>query len=496
MSTAKVLEKPAIIEILGSKIRVKHPDLSGSVQTSVAAPIVAAATALSVLDNNNFANGDYLLFGKIGDEKSEECSVGGAVTKGTSLTIANTTVFSHDLDCPVTKIYERGIRIYGASTIGGSGTLITSIDAITTPIADAFNITWDKPYSEYNLLSTDTAFAYYFVKFTDGTTDSVASDYIPAAGLDNTYAATMIRQALDLTNTSLDNSKFTWEGFVQWCQDWQDAISQFSYQDPVSGKGIKKDWNHELVYDQTTITLTQGTTRYDFSTFTNNLKYQDSARALVNIRIGDGKPLDFVETDDFDRLMQDKHMTNTSGSTSSGATTLNVTNASAFDSSGSLTIGTQTLTYTAKTATSFTGIPASGTGSVTSTIAASSEVWQNNAQGSPRRFTIFRNYLYLDVPPDSTNAGRALKVKYFKKLTRITTASSTTEIPFTNTAQFFLGWKIELRKGNTETAQSWKSQFDKDITANAMADSQPVPNTYNYYAYQDFDEQNLMYWVP
>ena len=185
MATADLLQTPSIVSIVGSTIRVSHPETNGYTNTRLSAQIAAAGTAMTVYDNNNFADNDWFIAGHVGDERTESNDVNGAVTRGTAITVTNALSFAHPIDSPVTKIFERGIKIYGAATDGGSGTLIASVDAKTASgrqLADAAMIQWNKPYTEYTMISTDTAYAYYYVTFTDGTTDSSASDYIVAAG--------------------------------------------------------------------------------------------------------------------------------------------------------------------------------------------------------------------------------------------------------------------------------------------------------------------------
>ena len=220
MATSQVLQKPEIVQIIGSTIRIKHPDLSKNVNTQLASTIAAAGTTMTVLDNNGFADNDWYIVGEVGDQTTESNDVNGAVTRGTSMTVTNALSFAHEINAPVTNIYERGITIYGAATDGGSGTIIESIDAKTASgkqLADAQMIEWNKPYTEYTLISTDTSYAYYYVIFTDGTTTSSASDYIAAAGFGNSAVETFIQDALDLVDAEIGQS-ITREMCVRWGQ--------------------------------------------------------------------------------------------------------------------------------------------------------------------------------------------------------------------------------------------------------------------------------------
>lgn len=491
MATSKLLQTPTILELIGSTLRVKHPDLTNRPKTQLAAQIAAAGTAASFYDNNGFADDDWLIIGTIGDAQTEEVDVNGAVTRGQSVTLTNSLKFAHELDAEVTKIQERGIKIYGAATDGGAGTLIASIDAITTPIAAAFNIQWNRPYTEYTLITTDTTYAYYYVKFTDGVTDSSASDYIPSTGWAYNAAVTLVRQALDSTNTVIDGVKFTYEMMVNWVQDFQNEVSQFAYQDARTGQYIKKDWNHEIYEDLSTVTLSQNEDQYNLSTLlTYEPKYIDSGRAIFSIQIGDKKPLAFYEVDEFIRIMEDKHRTELSVQALAADTTITVDSTAGFPTTGTLLVGVDTLTYTGKTSTTFTGIPASGTGSITATKAVDSAVWNNISQGTPLIYTVLRGKLRLNLPPNSDLTGYPLKIRYYRKIPRITDSSDLTVIPFTNVCVKYLKARIEERKGNLDKSTKHQGDFGAAMLQNAMADSQPIPQTYTYYYFDDPDEES------
>ena len=203
MSTKKTLQVPKIIEIVGSTIRVAHPSIQGNLSSSLAASIAASGTAMSLYDNNGLADNDWLLVGDVGDRETETTDINGAVTRGQSVTVTNYLKFGHGLDIPVTKIFELGIKIYGAATDGGAGTLIASIDAITgalPQIADMVMIQWDKQFTEWTLITTDTAYAYYYATFADTTSESSASTYVPAAGVAYNKLEPLVKQALDFSN--------------------------------------------------------------------------------------------------------------------------------------------------------------------------------------------------------------------------------------------------------------------------------------------------------
>lgn len=474
MATSKVLQTPQIIEIRGSSIRVANPVISGNVKTFLRAPVNAAGTTLSVADNSNFANGDYLIIGSPGDSQTEEVNINGAVTLGTSLTVANTLKFGHELEAEVTKIYERKVRIYGSASDGGSLTLIATVD-----------IDWDKPFTEYTLVTTDTAYNYYAAKFYDGTTESSASDYVAASGVPYNAIENFIQQALDITGAKVDHNGLTRAMCVRWAQDCQDEITQFVYKDSQTNQTIKKDWSFEVIEDVTSITLVQNQNSYALTLLSNTPKYPNHERGIISLRIGKRPPLHKTQIKEFDERMRGRVNTTTSVLAVVGATTLDITDTSELSESGSIYVGSDIITYTGKSSTQITGIPTSGTGSITTAHASGSQVWQNISPGLPQFYTIFNGRILLDRPVSEEYAGQKLKIRYLYAIPRITTVADITVIPFTNVFQLYIGAKIELRRKNTESYVALMQKFDNQVLANAMADMVPVVDSYVYHNIED-----------
>jgi hypothetical protein len=479
MSTSKVLQKAKIIEIIGSTIRIAHPDVSGYTKTS-ASPIAAGGTALTVLDNNNFADNDWFVIGAIGDNKTEEDDVNGAVTRGSSLTITNTLKFGHEIDAPVTKIFERGIKIYGAATDGGAGTLIASVDAITSPIADAVMIQWNKKYTEYTLISTDTAYAYYYVQFTDGTTSGAASDYVVATGLPENSVEKLIANALDISNTDI-SAKITREMCVRWANAAQDYIAHFTYDDPRTMSKEKMDWDFEIDYDES-IALTENENKFSLSDLA--LKYPNTDKSVISVRLGNSKPLIKMSVQDYDKLLEDISRTAVATEATAGAITLTVDSNVEFADSGTLYVGGDAITYTGKTGTTiFTGIPASGTGSITETHAVDASVWQGVNPDIPTKYYIDRGYIYFNCPVDEDYVGYLIKIRFFKKLTALSEASDTTDVTFYDIMPLFIASRIELRKGKLDRSQYFMQEFTTELLNNASQNDVPLTDVTTYYDY-------------
>lgn len=481
MATSKVLSTPTILGIEGSTLKIKHPDISSYPLTSITTPFTAAGTTLAVRDNNGFADDDFFILGEIGNAKTEECDVNGTVTRGASLTITNSTKFSHELDTPVTRIVERGIRIYGAATDGGSGTLLASVDAITTPIADATPIKWDKPYTSYTIISTDTSYNYYYVVFTDGTTNSSASDYVLAAGLGNTSGQSLIEAGLKKVNADVDGNLISWEWLLTIVNDFQDYVTNYIGQD-----GRVKDWPFELFEDVTSVTVAQNENAYAVSSFSSDLKYPDSKQGIIQVRVGTDelKPIDL---DEYERLMNGKVRTEVATQAATGATSLVLDDTSELADSGELYLGTQSavVTYTAKDddTNTVSGIPSSGTGSITATATVDTVVWQNIAPAIPSKYTIFNGEVLLDVPPDEDTAGKKLKIKAFGALTRLSSLADSTVIPFAQISKYYIASEIEYRKKNTENGDRLMVQFKEELEKAARRYYSDSPESTNYYEF-------------
>jgi hypothetical protein len=484
MATSKLLQTPSIIQIQGSSIRVAHPSTQGNPKTYLRSPTAAAASSCSVGDNTDLANADQIILGTVGDPLTESVLINGAVTLGSALSIATTTAFAHDVDAEVTKVYERSVIIYGAATSGGS---LTSIATVA--------IRWDKPFTEYTLLTTDTAYAYYVAKFTDGTTNSTASGYVIAAGVLYTAIEPFIQQALDITNSDLDSNLLTRDMCVRWAQDCQLAITQFTYQDPVTGRYQQKDWSWEVVEDKTSIALTQNENEYALSALTNTCKYPNSDKAIIDMRIGVQAPLRKREIDEYDDLMRYRPRTTVATQPAIGAITLVVADATELPTGGgTVYVGSDTVTYTAISTNTLTGIPASGTGSITSTWAVGTVVWQNITPGLPVAYTIFNGTIKLDRPISSTYVSQHLKIRYFYNIPRLTLNSDVTVIPFTNVFWMYIAAQIEKRKGNDDKAKEYMDMFNKQVLANALADMVPTTDEWTRHNYSDdflFDGLNL-----
>ena len=480
MATAKSLQIPQILGINGSTFTIRHPILDNNSKTFLIAPLAAAGTALSVADNNGFADDDWMIFGTPGDETTEECDVNGAVTRGQSITVTNSNKFAHEQSAPLTKIYERKITVYGATTNGGTPVAIYGTGS-------AKSIQWNRPFTEITLTTAETAYAYYVFKFYDGTTESAVSDYIPSTGLTNSYVGDMISKALKVTNSEIDQL-ITYDFLIASAQDCQDEITQYVYM-TKTGDSIKKDWPFEMTEDETSLSALTLEHKYAVSGLSNTLKYPDTKQAILSVRFGT-KPLSNLDFRDIESIYQDVIVSELSVATTVGATSVTLTDSSMFSATnGSFQIGGETITFTTNTVSTgvLSGIPASGTGSIAAVYAVGRSVWQGAPSGKPQRCAVFNDDIILDRPPTSQYAGYKIKVRYIKKLPPLTRVTSSTEVTFTLAFKWYLAAQIALRRGKYEDAKVYMEEFNKILLMNAKGQRSETAEGYTYHSFVDGD---------
>ncbi len=486
MATTKVLQIPSIIQIIGSTIRVAHPNISGNLRTYLSAPVAAAALTMNVLDSFGWRDDDFYIAGSPGDEKTEENDINEAnpVSNDGILTITGNLTYGHEIDSPVTRIWERGIKIYGAATDGGAGTLIASVDAFTASgqqLADTVMIQWNKPYTEWTMISTDTTYAFYYVVFTDGTTDSSSSDYVASGGVGAGAVQSMIDEALDMTGAEI-NDRITLPFLIRAANACQNRITQY-----VNKKtNVRKDWSFEMIENIASLDAATLVNSFTLSSLTNEMKYAETKQAILSVRVG-SELIENYSIEDYDAAMQGIVQTLANGGAAIGATTLIVDDISEFSNTGTLQVGANTITYTTVTdsTNTFSGIPASGTGSITATIADNAVVWQGVGSGLPSRYAIFDGNLLFNRPFSSTYNGWAIKVRYLRKLTALTQSSDVTVVPFSYIFPYFISTRIEIRRGNFDKAREFEKFFNEQLQEQAQIDKAYILDTYRYFNFSD-----------
>ena len=135
-----------------SILRIIHPDLSGNQTTKLTAALAAAGTAVTAENTTGIVAGDYVVFGNVGDEKTE-CKLLSAVASTTAATTAAVD-FAHSIGAPMTKTHYNQVRIQSASSETGTYSTLATVD-----------IQWDAEHTLYEhtagASTTWYKFAYY-----------------------------------------------------------------------------------------------------------------------------------------------------------------------------------------------------------------------------------------------------------------------------------------------------------------------------------------------
>lgn len=478
MATLKSLQRPQIIDITASVIRVAHPDISKNLQTQLRSQVLAAADSCSVADNNGLVNADELLIGRPGIGLTETVAIDDTVTRGQTVPIAATLKFSHEVDSPVTKIFEKSITVYGSATDGGSLTAIRATGA-------AVSIQWDNEYTEIPLITTDTAYAYYVVKFYDGVTQSDASQYIPATGLPANSAEKILQEALIISNSGKLDELITRRDCVNWVDKAQQEMTFFTFQDPISGRLVQKDWQAEEYTDEDSLTAVVNDNRVSLSGLTHEPKHF-SGKAFIAVRFGPYGPLDKKEPKDIRAMFDGNVRTTVKTQATAGDTSLVIVSNIELPDSGQVYVGDDLVTYTAKSGTdTLTGVPASGDGSITATRAVGVAVWYGKSPGLPIEWAIDGDEIIFDKPVSDDYDGYKVKVDYFRKLPKITEACDNTLIVDYDIMYLSVAEKIENRKKNPDEAAKFRKMFRDQLLERAIANESATPESYKYYKFEE-----------
>jgi hypothetical protein len=203
-------------------LRIANPPLSDELRTYLRSDVSASGTALPVSSTSGFVvtgTADYyVLVGKYGEEKAEICTVdaNGGSTNATSFTVGALS-FSHEASDPVSFMRFNKIQIYGAPTLTGTKTLITTVSIDPSEQATAYT------YS-------DDVYVYFFVKYYNDIGSGQASDYseaITTGSFGRHSAKRIIESGLRKAHTAIDHNEdgqITWDVALEVLGDGLDEI--------------------------------------------------------------------------------------------------------------------------------------------------------------------------------------------------------------------------------------------------------------------------------
>jgi hypothetical protein len=421
-------EAPRIKNVKGRVIEIEHLELPTQIKTYLTSAVSATGTTLTVIDSSGFANTDPIRIGELGNEGTEIKKVNGAVSSMTSLTTTALS-FNHPIGTNVYKMLFNQWKIYGASTLTGSKTLIATVDMQV-----------GEPYTTY--VNTGTEYTYYFVLPYDSLNSVTGDAYSDGVAKTTGYQAGTVGSLIDkamVASKSEFNEKITSSLLIGEINDCLRFMS-----------GKLKRWSGLQCFDYSLGVTSLGVYKYAMP---SDIEDANSIKSILEVRIGDGILL-YKDKREWDERLEDTKHTLVTTQATAGDTTLAINNSYDFADSGTVDIfvsGTEyNITYTgvtrSTTAGVLTGVPASGTGSITVTIPASTDVWQDEEDGQPTYFTVYDGYLYIWPLPSSSYDNMNVWIDYYTAKTNVDSYSDTLEFSRYDAVKHWLIWKLRSLK--------------------------------------------------
>lgn len=196
-------------------IRAYNPSLESLESTTLSQYTNAAATTLTVLGNQGFANTDPILIGEMGTNNAEIRAVNAAVTAGTSLTVTS-TIWPHNADEPVIRLRYNQVKFYRSTTTAtGSYTLLATVGM------DVDNPDLQTTYDD----TTGTAAYFYKISYYNSvsTTESSLSDPVVGAG----YVRNSVGSLIDEVAREVNDENFriaSRNQYIAWMNEVNDDL--------------------------------------------------------------------------------------------------------------------------------------------------------------------------------------------------------------------------------------------------------------------------------
>lgn len=404
---------------------------AGLEETFLTADVAAAGVTLTVKDIDGFAINQILVIGELGEETCEIVKThASSAPSGVSITlVAGGVEFAHTAGTRVRRIQWNQIEWNHAATLTGAKSVLTTSDIQSDQLVQAYTDT------------TQTT-GYYFARFKDaiGTTYSGYSDGVAYGGAAADTVGYMIEVALRENETRLGDN-LSREDMYRWLNEGMRFIEGKQMHMP---KGIMTGYN----LDNTARGYCQHALPTDIYDGTTN-------QSIKDVRIGSQK-LTYVDPAGYLDAVAGIPVTNVRTQAIAGDTSLLVYNSYDFDDSGTINIyksGTKyTITYTGITRSalvgSFTGIPASGDGSITTTFAVDTAVWQNEVEGTPNIYSVDSGWLSYWPLPDTSHHDLNVQIDYWTVATSVDSDGDTIDINRYEMLLNYLTWRVRMKVKN------------------------------------------------
>ena len=396
-------------------------------QTFLPNDTTAGVTTLTVANTAGFQDGQVIIIGTLGNEKSEIAQL-NSVVDATTLTLNGATTFPHSASSTINVVQYDYAEFSTASTVDGSKTVLA-----TVPV-------WADNLST-NYIDNTVSSGYYFGRFYD----SISGDFssysspIPVEGYGIYSARAIIDAALGEINK----------------QTSEVLTDQFAFQmlDAFQTDVLKelKRWSFMQKFDENIGTFNVGEWKIALP---SDIDDPNTNKSIYNVRVGANGRLIWIDKAKWDDFIFNLAYSTLAADLNIGDTTMTLTDSSDFnfpnadntDAGGTVMIGANTYSYTDNN-------PSTGVLTLEEAITADNEatagaeVFQNANSGLPQYYTIFDGYLWYwpitSLEYDQRNAW----MDYYTKQLRITSDSDEIVVPDPLAASYFLQWKF-LKKLN------------------------------------------------
>lgn len=445
-------------------IRIEHPDIAGLRKTALTEAATASDTTLVVENIGGFSANDFLLLEGYGNSKSEIAQIANSAPSGSTITLvaSNDTDYAHPIGTTVQYIPYDQMEIEYSTDFESNFTTLRDIDAANDAATWTNLTTIDiDVLSEYTTHhDTSLADRSYRTRFLNSNTGQYSpySDPILPDGYEEFAVATIIRKALGRTNQKVsleDSGLFSYEFLI-------DEINNCLRE--VHSTRKRWSWNQE--FDHTLSELTAGQNAY---TLPVNIDVDVSNRSFFAARINDGRNLQYVDKKRFDWLMQDVHESQLAAQLTSASSTITFDDTSDFDDSGTFVVITgstkDTVEYSANNRSTNTLTLSSASTDVTTTHATDAYVWQGATFGTPTRYTVFEDSIYLHPIPDTGDYQRTLEIDYYKRLTSLNSVNDYVLFPDPMLVVHYLCASISIRQRNYEDIDRHRGLYQERLAS-------------------------------
>lgn len=420
-------QSPRIKWVRDNVLRIYHPEVLEPT-TYLTGTVAAGGTTLTVKSNLGFSNTDpedLLLIGSLGSEGTEIKRINGAITAGDSLTVQATT-FAHGIDTAISKILFNKFEVSGASTLGGSKTVVTFNGANETPI----NVNGE--YTDF--VVTGSTYAFYFVRFYN----SLSTTPYYGAYSDGIAATDFTVKTVGfIARNAFENSGEERGGIFSdtWLSDQIYLVEQ-----DISKRLERWSWLVSQEYDLGNIT-----TGLDSIALPSDIEDNQTNKSILGLRIGTGENMWYVDKADFELAREGVAHTTFASTASIGATSFVLTDSNDFTNTGSVNVAGTEYSYTTNTRSTDT---LSGITATAAEITSGTDAWQGVTFGEPREYTVNNGTLYFVTPPSSDFSGRNIWLDYYKTPARTDGDGDTITVNDSGAVIAGLKVKIKERKMN------------------------------------------------